>query len=127
MTSPTKALVPLEAISQRILLLRGVRVLLDSDLAELYGVPTKRFNEQVKRNLGRFPGDFMFQLNDDEHAALRSQFATSKASRGGRRYAPYAFTEHGARACAEFCVNGRLAGNCRLVRRHNEHEEARCT
>lgn len=96
MTSTNKALVPLEAISQRILLLRGVRVLLDSDLAELYGVPTKRFNEQVKRNLGRFPGDFMFQLNDDEHAALRSQFATSKMGRGGRRYAPYAFTEHGA-------------------------------
>ena len=96
MPSTNKALVPLEIISQRILLLRGVRVMLDSDLAELYGVPTKRFNEQVKRNLGRFPGDFMFQLNDDEHAALRSQTATSKTSRGGRRYAPYAFTEHGA-------------------------------
>ena len=96
MISTNKTLVSLEAIGQRILLLRGVRVMLDSDLAELYGVPTKRFNEQVKRNLGRFPDDFMFQLNDDEHTALRSQFATSKTGRGGRRYAPYAFTEHGA-------------------------------
>ena len=91
-----KALVPPEVISQRILLLRDVRVLLDSDLTALYGVPTKRFNEQVKRDLGQFPSDFMFQLNDDEHAALRSQFATSEMGRGGRRYAPYGFTEHGA-------------------------------
>ncbi len=91
---------PLESITQRIVQLRGQKVLLDTDLAILYGVPTKRFNEQVKRNLERFPADFMFQLNDDEFAALRSHFATSNdtpaAARGGRRYRPFAFTEHGA-------------------------------
>ena len=73
----------------------GQRVLLDADLATLYDVTTKRFNEQVKRNLDRFPEDFMFQLTEEEFAALRSQFATSNQGRGGRRYLPYAFTEHG--------------------------------
>jgi hypothetical protein len=91
--------VPTERITQSILVLRGQKVLLDSDLAALYGVPTKRFNEQVKRNLERFPDDFMFQLTENEFAALRSHFATSNdkpAGRGGRRYLPFAFTEHGA-------------------------------
>jgi phage regulator Rha-like protein len=91
------ALVSVEHIAQFILILRGQRVLLDSELADLYGVTTKRFNEQVKRNLVRFPADFMFQLNADEAAALRSQFATLKTGRGQhRKYRPYAFTEHGA-------------------------------
>jgi hypothetical protein len=72
--SKTKALVPLEHIVQSIFVLRGQRVLLDSELANLYGVTTKRFNEQVKRNLARFPADFMFQLNANEVADLRSQF-----------------------------------------------------
>jgi len=67
--------------------------MLDQDLADLYDVPTKRLNEQVKRNIGRFPSDFMFHLTDEEFENLRSQFATS--SWGGRRVAPYAFTEHG--------------------------------
>jgi len=71
-------------------------VILDADIAELYGVPVKRLNEQVKRNQERFPSDFMFQLTGKEHAFLRSQIATSNKSRGGRRYRPYAFTEHGA-------------------------------
>ncbi|MDO9209531.1 MAG: ORF6N domain-containing protein [Deltaproteobacteria bacterium] len=88
--------VPLERIQQAILLIRGKRVMLDADLARLYGVSTKRLNEQVKRNRDRFPGDFMFQLNPAEVKNLRSHFATSKRGRGGRRYAPYAFTEHGA-------------------------------
>lgn len=79
-----------------ILVIRGQKVLLDADLARLYGVPTKRFNEQVRRNRERFPADFMFQLNADEFADLRSQNATSNIERGGRRYAPFAFTEHGA-------------------------------
>lgn len=73
--------------------------MLDADLAALYGVPTKRFNEQVKRNLERFPADFMFQVTEEGFADLRSHFATSNgqpAGRGGRRYLPYAFTEHGA-------------------------------
>ncbi len=79
-----------------ILLIRGKKVMLDADLAQLYGVSTKRLNEQVKRNRDRFPEDFMFQLNPTEVNNLRSHFATSKKERGGRRYAPYAFTEHGA-------------------------------
>ena len=83
-------------LSSRILRIRNVRVMLDADLAELYCVPTKRFNEQVKRNLARFPADFMFQLTDEEFAALRSQFATSNEGRGGRRCLPYVFTEHSA-------------------------------
>ena len=69
--------------------------MLDEDLADLYGVETKRLVEQVKRNLERFPEDFMFQLRKDEAAALRSQIATSNTGRGGRRYAPYVFTEQG--------------------------------
>jgi hypothetical protein len=94
-----KAPVPTEDITRAILVLRGHRVLLDTELAALYGVTTKRFNEQVRRNAKRFPADFMFQLTAQEAAALRSQIATSNAppqGRGGRRYLPYAFTEHGA-------------------------------
>jgi len=71
-------------------------VMLDADLARLYRVSTKRLNEQVKRNKHRFPADFMFQLTSREASALRSQNATSKDGRGGRRYCPNAFTEHGA-------------------------------
>jgi hypothetical protein len=89
-----------ESISLSIAALRGQRVILDSDLAALYGVETKRFNEQVKRNAARFPSDFMFQLTAEEFDSLRSQFATSNAGRGGRRYFPYAFTEHGAMMAA---------------------------
>jgi hypothetical protein len=78
----------------RILEVRGRRVILDSDLASLYGVSTRRLNEQVRRNPGRFPANFGFQLSRDEWDDLKSQFATS--SWGGRRKLPYAFTEHGA-------------------------------
>lgn len=88
--------VPIEVIAGRIQVVRGQRVLLDRDLAELYGVETKRFNEQVKRNPGRFPVDFMFTLTEQEVKDLRSQFATSSAGHGGARYLPHAFTEHGA-------------------------------
>src|ERR1700757_782930 len=90
---PAALAIPVES---RILIFRLHRVILDSDLAELYGVPVKRLNEQVKRNRERFPSDFMFQLTAEELESLRSQNATSKGGRGGRRYAPYAFTEHGA-------------------------------
>jgi hypothetical protein len=93
---PAAALVPIERIERRILLIRGEKVILDSDLAELYEVPTKRLNEQVRRNLDRFPPDFMFQLTEEEFDRLRSQFATSNIGRGGRRYLPYVFTEPGA-------------------------------
>jgi hypothetical protein len=85
-------------IAQRIHMIRGQRVVLDTDLAAFYGETTKRFNQQVNRNRERFPESFMFQLNEEEFANLRLQFATSslKSGHGGRRYAPLAFTEHGA-------------------------------
>ena len=103
------ALIPAEHIAQSIFVLRGQRVLLDSELAALYGVTTKRFNEQVKRNLTRFPEDFMFQLSTAEANALRSQFATLKTGRGQhRKYLPYAFTEHGAIMAATI-LNSSLA------------------
>ena len=92
--STQKSSIPPERIEQRILLIRNHRVMLDADFARLYGVTTKRLNESVKRNLGRFPSDFMFRLTQSEARLLRSQFATSK-KRGGRRYLPYAFTENG--------------------------------
>ena len=82
-------------ITALILVIRGKRVILDRDLAALYGVPTFRFNEAVKRSRNRFPEDFMFQLTRDEAVSLTSQFAMSKSGRGGRRTLPYAFTEHG--------------------------------
>ena len=86
----------LPPVHSRILILRHQKVLLDSDLAQLYGVPVKRLNQQVKRNAERFPSDFMFQLTAKEHEVLRLHFATSSRTHGGRRYAPFAFTEHGA-------------------------------
>lgn len=89
--------IPVERIAGEILLLRGQRVMLDADLAALYGVAVKRLNEQVKRNSARFPADFMFQLTDAEISALRSQIATMKRGRGQhRKYLPFVFTEHGA-------------------------------
>src|SRR5262245_29292559 len=94
--SAQTGLIPLERIERSILLIRGEKVMLDSDLATLYGVETKRLNEHVRRNLIRFPPDFMFQLTAQEAESLRSQIATSKEGRGGRRYLPFAFTEHGA-------------------------------
>jgi hypothetical protein len=85
--------IPDETIISKIYLIRGQKVMLDSDLAVLYGVETKRVNEQVKRNIDRFPEDFMFQLSEEEFNNLKSQNATS--SWGGKRKPPYAFTEHG--------------------------------
>ena len=134
--------VPVERITQLIRVLRGQRVLLDAELATLYGVTTKRLNEQVKRNADRFPADFVFQLNLEEVAGLRSQFATSKSSdsRGGRRYRPYAFTEHGAIQAANVLNSARavemsiyvvrafvqlrslMAANVELARRLDELE-----
>lgn len=89
-----KVFAPVDHIAQSILLLRGQRVLLDNDLAALYGVETRRLNEQVRRNQERFPADFIFELSSKEFANLKSQFATS--SWGGRRKRPLAFTEHGS-------------------------------
>ncbi|MEK7720168.1 MAG: ORF6N domain-containing protein [Bacteroidota bacterium] len=90
----TNALViPDEVLMNKIYLIRGQKVMIDNDLSELYGVETRRLNEQVKRNISRFPEDFMFQLSVDEFINLKSQIATS--SWGGRRKLPYVFTEHG--------------------------------
>jgi phage regulator Rha-like protein len=91
-----KNLTVIEEIEEKIYLIRGQKVMLDSDLAEVYSVSTKRLNEQVKRNIDRFLEDFMFQLTEEEFESLRSQIATSNKRRGGRRYQPYVFTEHGA-------------------------------
>jgi len=87
-------LIPIERIRQAIILLRGQKVMLDRDLAALYGVPTKVLKQAVKRNAGRFPDDFAFVLDSQEVAILRSQFVTS-SSWGGERYRPMAFTEQG--------------------------------
>ncbi|MFO1512303.1 MAG: ORF6N domain-containing protein [Verrucomicrobiota bacterium] len=118
MSSQATTLIPAARIERRILLLRNEKVMLDSDLAELYGVETKALNQAVQRNLDRFPTDFMFQLSNDEmefamrsqavtsnaksaertndfKGSLRSQIVTSNPGRGGRRYRPYAFTEQG--------------------------------
>jgi hypothetical protein len=85
-----------QSIENKILLVRGKKIILDSDLALLYRVDVKRLNEQVKRNKQRFPADFLFRLTPEESEILRSHFATSSGRHGGRRYAPLAFTEHGA-------------------------------
>ena len=88
-----KQIIPNEIVVNKIYMIRGMKVMLDKDLAALYEVETKRFNEQVKRNISRFPDDFMFRLTKEEFANLRSQIATS--SWGGTRYLPLAFTEQG--------------------------------
>jgi len=136
------SVVPVERITQAIRVLRGQRVLLDAELAALYGVTTKVLNQAVRRNTARFPADFMFRLNLEEAAALRSQIVTSKPSvgRGGRRYLPYAFTEHGAIQAANVLNSARaiemsvyvvrafvqlrelLASNKELARRFDELE-----
>jgi len=85
----------MEDVVGKIFMYRGQKVMIDSDLAELYEIPTKRLVEQVKRNIARFPDDFMSQLTKEEAEVLKSQNAASKAGRGGRRYLPYTFTEQG--------------------------------
>jgi hypothetical protein len=91
---PARTLVPLPVIAHSILVIRGQHVLLDADLAQLYGVDTKALTRAVRRNLDRFPSDFMFQLNGTEFANLKEHFGV-ESQWGGRRYAPYAFTEQG--------------------------------
>jgi hypothetical protein len=106
---PARSPLPVEHITQSILILRGQKVLLDSDLAALYGVSTRRLNEQVKRNLARFPDDFLFRLRASEVDALnRSQFATGSQKHRDPRFPPYAFTEHGA-IMAATVLNSRRA------------------
>jgi len=90
-----KQVVSVQLIESKIYFMRGQKVMLDRDLAELYCVPTKQLNRAVKRNVDRFPEDFTFQLTENEAALLRCQTGTSKTERGGRRYLPYVFTEQG--------------------------------
>jgi len=100
--------IPVERIEKSILMLRGRKVLLDADLAALYGVPTKVFNQAVKRNIARFPDDFMFQLTAEEFALLRSQIVTSNPGRGKHtKYLPYAFAEHGVAMLASVLNSSR--------------------
>ena len=87
--------IPVERIQQSIYLIRGEKVMLDKDSAVLYGVETRVLNQSVRRNVDRFPDDFMFQLTDEEAERLRSQIVISNEGRGGRRYPPSAFTEQG--------------------------------
>ncbi len=96
MPKRSKNLIPENRILKIILIIRGEKVILDSDLAALYGVETRRLNEQVRRNIDKFPNDFMFQLTQKEFANLKSQIATSSSGWGGRRKPPFVFTEHGA-------------------------------
>jgi phage regulator Rha-like protein len=106
-----------QEISQQIYFMRGHRVMIDSDLADLYEVETKNLNKAVKRNLLRFPEDFMFQLTQDEFDVLKSQIATSKNEYGGRRYLPYVFTEHGVTMLASVLNSERaIQVNVAIVR-----------
>jgi len=106
-----------ERVGQFILIIRRQRVLLDEDLAALYGVETRSLVQAVKRNLERFPPDFMLELSAAEWAALRSQSVTSKTGRGGRRYAPYAFTEQGVAMLSSVLNSDRaIAVNIEIMR-----------
>jgi hypothetical protein len=111
-----------EMIVTKIYLLRGQKVMLDEDLAELYQVPTGRLNEQVKRNIARFPADFMFQLTKEEFENLKSQNATS--SWGGRRKLPFAFTEHGVLMLSSVLNSERAVGvNIQIMRIYTKMRE----
>ena len=114
----TRAAIPAQRIECAILLLRGHKVLLDTELATLYGVETRVLVQAVKRNLARFPQDFMFQLGTEEIDALRSQSVISNApGRGGRRYAPYAFTEQGVAMLSSVLSSPRaIAVNIEIMR-----------
>ena len=105
------AAVHLDQISQSILILRGRKVLLDADLAQLYGVATKVLVQAVKRNIERFPEDFMLRLAAEEWQLLRSRIVTSNPTRGGRRYPPYAFTEQGV-AMLSSCARSYICASC---------------
>lgn len=135
-----QSVIPLERIASRIYLVRGEKVMLDSDLAELYQVETKNLNKAVKRNPSRFPEDFMFQLTKEEADSLRLQTGTSNDTRGGRRYLPYVFTEQGVAMLSSVLRSPRavevnvvimrtfvrireiLASNRDLARRVQEHD-----
>jgi hypothetical protein len=135
------SIIPIERIQQHIYVIRGNTVILDNDLAVLYNVKTRVLNQAVKRNIDRFPEDFMFQLSDIEAASLRSQIVTSKVSKGGRRYQPYVFTEQGVAMLSSVLKSKRavevniaimrtfvrlrqfLTDNAALRRKIEEHDE----
>jgi len=106
---------PARQLDLRLFQFRGETVLRDADLAALYGVSTKRLLEQIRRNPGRFPPDYGFQLSLEEFAILRSQIATSNTGRGGRRYAPWVFAEHGALMAATVLNSGRAVAMSHYV------------
>ena len=106
---PKQSSLEIAPVEEWIRVIRGQRVILDVDLARVYGVPTRQLNQAIKRNLDRFPDDFAFQLEPQEVAALRSQIVISNEGRGGRRYLPYAFTEHGALMLANVLNSERAA------------------
>jgi len=113
--SPAEDLpVPVRLIERQIYVIRGQKVMLDSDLGDLYQVPTKSLNLAVRRNLDRFPQDFMFQLTKEEFKNLRFQIETSSSGYGGRRYLPYAFTEHGV-AMLSAVLNSERAVQMRIL------------
>jgi phage regulator Rha-like protein len=96
MSEPSRNIaIPDEVVMSKIYLIRNIKVMLDRDLAELYGVETKRLKEAVRRNIARFPEDFMFEMTNDEFLYWRSQFASSNSEKMGLRYAPFCFTEQG--------------------------------
>ncbi len=101
-------LVPIESIQDKIIVLRWQKIILDRDLAALYGVETKYLKRQVKRNIDRFPEDFMFELTKQEFETVRWHFGTSSLSHWGTRYLPYAFTEHGTLQAANV-LNSEMA------------------
>ena len=115
-------IIPVHVITNKIYLIRDQKVMIDGDLSELYGIETKRLNEQVKRNIERFPDDFMFQLTKEEFENLKSQFATS--SWGGRRKMPYAFTEHGVLMLSSVLSSKRaIAVNINIMRVYTKIKE----
>jgi hypothetical protein len=111
-------------MKQRIYSIRGLRMMLDADLASLYQIPTGRLNEQVQRNARRFPPDFMFRLTSDEYEILKTQNGFSRSTHGGRRYLPFAFTEHGATMIASVLNNDRAVQvNIAIVRAFGQRTE----
>jgi len=111
------ALTPIEVIEHKIFVIRGQRVMIDRDLAELYGVETFNLNKAVKRNIGRFPQDFMFQLTDEEWKSLILQIGISNEGRGGRRFNPYVFTEQGVAMLSSVLKSERaIAVNVQIIR-----------
>jgi phage regulator Rha-like protein len=117
-------MIPDEAIIARIYLIRGMKVMLDRDLAALYQVETKRLKEAVRRNMSRFPNDFMFELTEDEFMKWREQFLKNESDKMGLRYAPFAFTEHGVLMLASVLNSERaIQVNIQIVRIFNRMRE----